>query len=149
MTVTVTDNSTVSIISRETTTATLLQSNTVTSVVTQTSLSVSTLSTATQTLTQNATFTVTQQAPSEVGLSGNVESKTPLTTASQIRFVAESGITYPAKVIGGTYSVSLPNGQIYQVEIDYSINPIGAGSCHAGQLFLDTMALAKLVGWAC
>ena len=149
-TVTVSDpGSTVSIISRETTTATLLQSNTVTSIVTQTSLSVSTLSVVTMTLTQNSTFTITQQVPTEVQVSGNVESKTVLTTATQIRFVAESGITYPAKVTGGTYSISLPNNQFYQVEIDYSINPVGTGSCHAGQFPLDTMALSKLLGWSC
>ena len=141
--------STVSIISRETSTATLLQSNTVTSIVTQTSLSISTLSTVTNTVTENSTFTITQQAPTDVEVSGNVESKTPLTSATQIRFVADSGISYPAKLTGATYLIKLPNGHLYQVEIDYSINPVGGGSCHAGQMLLDTLSLAKAVDWSC
>ncbi|MDG7010909.1 MAG: hypothetical protein JRN57_02190 [Nitrososphaerota archaeon] len=72
-------------------------------------------------------------------------------TATNVTFVDENGIPYPAAVgASGTYSISLQNGHTYLVYVGYSTAGNAAGAnCSAGTLILNTLGWSQTLDASC
>ena len=89
------------------------------------------VSTTLQTVT--ATITVTPEPPSEITVSGNISTKTFGTSATGIEFTSKkTRDSYSGEFSDSEYTATLPNGQMYDVEVEWT--GLLGGNCFAGVL---------------
>ena len=111
-------------------------------------INTSEVSTVTETLTESSLtvqttteyLTVTFLGPPAVEISGTAVTRTPGTTPESVIFVsASNNSTFLAKVSSGRYSVSIPNHDSYNAQIEFT-NPlsVGGGRCSVGGLVLHS-----------
>jgi len=91
--------------------------------------------------------------PKEVTLTGTVTTTGTGTTPEKITFTSlRDGKTYVAAVSGGnpgTYTITLPNGDSYEVTITWKIlGLLTGGTADAGTLNLDTFETSIEKNWA-
>lgn len=90
--------------------------------------------------------------PSSATLSGRASASVDGASAVQVGFTNENtGQFYGAPVVGGRYSVVLPNQQSYEVEIQWSGTSGANGTCNAGTVSVEVGAGGtSLTGdWSC
>lgn len=90
--------------------------------------------------------------PTEVMLTGHVTTVGTGTSPTLITFTSmRDQKTYVASVSGGnpgTYSISLPNLDSYQVKITWKILGVTGGSANAGTLNIDTYSGSMQHDWS-
>ena len=128
----------------------ILGSSTVTIASTTERITISTseVSTLTETLTESSLTvqtstlyqTVTFLGPDTVEISGTATTRTPGTTPESVVFVsASNNSTFLAKVASGKYSVSIPNHDSYNAQIEFTTSlSVGGGRCSVGGLVLHS-----------
>lgn len=89
--------------------------------------------------------------PATVQVSGNVSTRTPGTSPTQIDFVGPEGRITSVPVQGGGFTATLPNQMSYNVWVNFTtvVAGIGNGRCLAGALVLYNMADALATTWSC
>jgi hypothetical protein len=87
--------------------------------------------------------------PKEVLVSGTVTTTGTGTSPQMVTFTSmRNGKTYVANANGGSYSISLPNGDSYSVTITWKFLGITGGNADAGTLNLDTTETSITRNWA-
>ena len=90
------------------------------------------------------------QPPASVTVSGTATVNGLFATPTEIHFVSTlTGQTYRSLVKSGSYTLSLPNFQNYNVTISYDDTLTGSGSCTAGTLTLHSYDDAVQVNYRC
>ena len=80
-----------------------------------------------------------------VTVSGTASTGSEGAPAANVTFVDEKGVPYVATVTGGTYSITLMNGDTYSLYVVYE----SGGNCTAGSLNLNTLGWTQKVNATC
>lgn len=87
--------------------------------------------------------------PSDVIVSGSVSTVGAGTHPVKIEFVASTGVSYSAVPSSGSYTITLPNFQTYNVLIDWNGALGSSGTCSAGTLSLKSYADTWSANYSC
>jgi len=86
--------------------------------------------------------------PKDVLVVGFVTTARSATTPETITFTSlRNGETYVASATGGTYAITLPNGDSYSVTITWESHGVTGGTANAGTLNLDTTQSSITENW--